>query len=320
MDRALRSFTGREREKINQLSRQLNEKSLDFLREHHVFEFFAVRGYINFIDDGAALVQALEPADLTLDLVPGIFEGSLDLTRFRLRENNPFERLFDQARYLISEGLVRFEDLSPARGNSGNPAPVSGDWVLVFRGAAADMEFNLRLGKALWMWAEASGGGEWAALGRSLVLSVLSLTDGDGTAPATLLLAGDGRVSEASGLRVSSARLYRILNPGEYYPRAAGIGSGVNGIWAWTAASAVTAVQENNVLDISVSFPSDETHYMMIRGVRPFAKIQLYNIDYRTDPQFERYDSSGWVYSAPDQILVLKMKHRVPVEHIRIFY
>jgi hypothetical protein len=199
-------------------------------------------------------------------------------------------------------------------------SPAAGDWVLVFHGAAADMEFNLRLGKALWMWAESANRGEWAALGRSLVVSVLSLADGTGTTPPRLLLSGDGQITEDPGPRISSARLYRILNPGEYYPRPVVIGSGVNGIWAWTAASAVTAAQENNVLDISVSFPAGETHYMMIRGVRPFDKIQLYNIDYRTDPQFERYDSSGWVYSAQDQILLLKMKHQTTVEHIKIFY
>jgi hypothetical protein len=135
-----------------------------------------------------------------------------------------------------------------------------------------------------------------------------------------MILPDTEKFSEVPGSRLSAARLYRVLGFGEYRPRAAVIGSGVNGIWAWTAASAVNAAQDGNVLDISVSFPMGETHHMMIRGVRPFTKIQLYNIDYRTDPQFERYDSSGWVYSSQDQILVLKMKHRAAVEHIRIFY
>jgi hypothetical protein len=320
MEQALRSFTNGEREKISRLSRQLNEKSLDFLRENHVFEFFSVRGYVNFIEDGTALIHAIDPASLSLEVTPGVFEGYMDLKQFRPHEDNPFERLIDQACFVISEGILRFKEINRAPENAGDSASTPGDWILVFRNSAADMEFNLRLGKALWAWAETSGNRDWAALGRSLVLSVLSLADGAGTAPAALLVSGDGRVTEDARPRISSARLYRILNPGEYYPRAAGIGSGVNGIWTWTAASSVTAAQENNVLDISVSFPSGETHYMMIRGVRPFTKIQLYNIDYRTDPQFERYDSSGWIYSAPDQILILKMKHRTAVEHIRIFY
>jgi hypothetical protein len=43
-------------------------------------------------------------------------------------------------------------------------------------------------------------------------------------------------------------------------------------------------------------------------------------MDYRTDPEFEQYDSSGWVYSAQEQILVLKMKHRSTVEYIKVHY
>ncbi|MDR2370711.1 MAG: hypothetical protein LBD71_04460 [Treponema sp.] len=303
MDHALSSFIAAEREKISYLSRLINEKSQDFLGESHVFEYLAVRGYLNFLNDGVELARAVDPPALAPELAPGIFEGYIDMKQHRSREENPFERLVDQACFVVSEGIRR-----------------DGDRVFVFRGNTADLEYNLRLGSGLLAWAEDSGSREWAGVGRSLVLSVLSFTGGEGTAPAALEISEEGIISESPGRRIRSARIYRILRPGEYYPRAAGIGAGINGIWTWTAASAVSASQENNVLDISVGFPAGETHYMMIRGVRPFKKIQLYNIDYRTDPQFERYDSSGWVYAAQDQILVLKMKHRAATEHIRIFY
>jgi hypothetical protein len=304
MDQALLSFTAAERERISRLSRLINEKSLDFLKDSHVFEFFAVRGFVNFLDDGAELIRSIDPATVSLDLSPGIFEGYLDLKQFRPHGDNPFERLVDQTCYVISEGIRKEGQ----------------DRVFVFRGSSVDIEFNLRLGEALRIWAEGAGNNDWAALGRSLILSVLSLGDSSGAVPRSLSVSGSGEIGEDNGQRISAARLYRILNPGEYSPHAAVIGSGVSGIWAWTAASAVSAAQENNVLDIAVSFPVGETHHMMIRGVRPFEKLQLYSIDYRTDPQFERYDSSGWVYSSQDQVLVLKMKHRTAAEHIRIFY
>jgi hypothetical protein len=306
MDAALASFIGMEREKIGRLSRMINERNLDFLKEPRVFEFLAVRGYQNFIEDGAELVRSIDPATLDLDLSPGILEGLADYRQYRLHGDNPFDRLADQACYLISEYIRR----DPGQ-----------DRVFVFRNDTADLEFNLRLGRALERWA---GNDEWTAIGRSLILSVLSLTDPSGTVPSEIRAGGTGETGEGAEhrgeTRIDSARLYRILAPGEYYPHAAGIGAGVNGMWAWTAASSITVAQDGMVLDIAVSFPVGETHYMMIRGIRPFTKIQLYNIDYRTDPQFERYDSSGWIYSAAEQILVLKMKHRAAAEHIRIFY
>jgi hypothetical protein len=302
MDTALASFISLEQEKIARLSRMINERNLDFLKEPRVFEFLAVRGYRNFIEDGAELARSIDPATLNLDFSPGILEGLVDYRQHRIHGDNPFDRLADQACYLISEYIRR----DPRQ-----------DRVFVFRGGTADVEFNLRLGRALELWA---GDDDWAAIGRSLILSVLSLTDASGTAPSEILVNEAGEMSENAENRIDSARLYRILAPGEYYPHAAGIGAGVNGIWAWTAAAAINVTQDGTVLDIAVSFPVGETHYMMIRGIRPFTKVQLYNIDYRTDPQFERYDSSGWIYSAREQILVLKMKHRATVEHIRIFY
>lgn len=318
MGRALRSFTTLEREKISRLSRQINDKSPDFLKERHVFEYLAIRAYGSFIDDGIEIVRSLDPASLNPDLVPGIFEGWLDLKQYWAYGDNPFDRLIDQACYIVSEGIKKVDEIQRLPG--GEAAPAAGNWVFTFRENSADTEYNLRLGRALTLWAESAGRSDWAALGRSLNVSILSLADSAGTVPRALLAAPDGAIQEAPDPRISGARLYRVLMPGDYSPRAVLIGSGVNGIWAWTAASALSATQENNVLDISVSFPPGETHYMMIRGIRPFTKIQLYNMDYRTDPEFERYDSSGWVYSAAEQILVLKMKHRAVTEHIRVFY
>lgn len=305
MTTALRTFIQAEREQINRISHLINEKSPDILIENHAFEFLLVRGYLNNAEDGLELIRSMDPALLTLDMCPGIFEGSNDIRQFRPNSDNPFERFTDQACNMFSGGVRIWAEK---------------DQVFIFRGTTADIEYNLRLAKALFTWARAAGKNDWAALGYSLMLSVLSLQDNTGAVPAFVYVTESGGFSGAADNKLSAGKIYRIIGPGENNPRAAVIGSGVSGLWAWTAASAVNAAQENNVLDIAASFPTGETHYMMIRGVRPFSKIQIYNMDYPTDWQFERYDSSGWVYSAQDQILTVKLKHRGPVEHIKIFY
>ena len=290
LDQAFRSFSAREREKIARLSRIINEKSLEFLKEPCVFEYFAVRGQSNLVDAGADLIRAIDPSSIALDITPGILEGYVDWMAFRPNTENPFERLVDQACFVVSESL----------GMSGGVKGTSEMLVFVLQG---DTGFNLRLGKALSNYAEITQDNYWTGIGRSLVLSALY---------------GSGGIAESMDPQ-TSARLYRILNPVESYPRALPVGS-INTIWAWTAAQRVSASQQNDVLDIAVRFTAGETHYMMIRGVRPFARIQLYNMDFRTDPQFERYDSSGWVYNAQEQTLLLKMKHRVTEEHVRIIF
>jgi hypothetical protein len=43
-------------------------------------------------------------------------------------------------------------------------------------------------------------------------------------------------------------------------------------------------------------------------------------MDWRSDSQFEIYDSSGWVYYPQEQVLILKLRHRSTTENVRIIY
>jgi hypothetical protein len=193
--------------------------------------------------------------------------------------------------------------------------------VFSFTGNQGDTVFNLRLGKSLMIYADAVKNSSWMGIGRSLVISALSMADASGAVKTGLTLSGTGEIKEgAPSGDLSTAKLYRILCPLDAYPRSIAISAAPAAIWAWTAAQGVSGVQKNDSLEIAVKFPAGETHYMILRGIRPFARLQLYNIDFRSDPQFERYDSSGWFYYAQDQTLVLKMKHRVTEEFIRIIF
>jgi hypothetical protein len=294
MEQGRRSIAASERENFSRLSRLINEKSADFLKSNHVLEYLELHGYGTLINDAVEIVRNIDLANLTLDLAPGILEAHEDWKRFRPNTENPFERLIDQICFVISENLRTDADRSR---------------VYVFYQETADPEFNLRLGAALTLYTESAGREEWTGIGRSLILSVLAQPD------------------------INYGRMYRLLRLGEYRPRAVSVEAGATGIWTWTAASAVqtryTQTEEDEtdgeassytIMDIAVSFPAGETHYMIIRGIRPFAQLRLYNIPFRTDPQFERYDSSGWSYSASEQTLVVKMKHQTTVEHIEIFY
>ncbi len=304
LDLGLRSISSYEREYFARVSRLINEKSEDLFKESHVFYNLNTRNMTTFINDGAAFVRAIDPAALGLDPIPGIFEGWKDWKSIKTSGENPFERLLEQAFFVISKNIANIE---------------SRDMILVQQNGEADLLYNIRLGKALIEYGDASGNQDRAAIGRSIVLSVLNLVDQTGTIPTKVKIAADGTLQSTAENRINSFRLYTIFHYDEYYPRAVPITS-VPGVWTWTCASTITSVMENNVLDISVGFPAGETHYMIIRGIKPFTKMQLYNIDYRTDAQFERYDSSGWSYSQSEQTLIIKMKHKTSIEHVRIFY
>jgi hypothetical protein len=306
-DRIYPALRNAERERLNRLSGLIDEGSLEILEEEHTFEYLAIRGSTGLLDRAAALVRDIDPAELDTELFPGIFEGFLDMKRYRPQGENPFGNLPEQVCPLVSQQLTR----------------ISGAWnsgqglVLLSRDGIADIEFNLRLGKALADWAEDTGNSACAAIGRSLILSVLVLANEEGSVPARFSL-DEAAVREEGMDWLDSFRIYRFLQTGEYHPRIAGMG--IDGVWLWTSSPSVSAVQENEMMDISVRFPVGETHYLMIWNIQPFNRMQLHGTNWRSDPRYESYDSSGWIYYSQDRLLVVKLKHQAQTEHIRLYY
>jgi hypothetical protein len=157
-----------------------------------------------------------------------------------------------------------------------------------------DLYYSVRLGNILINWAEEAKNTDWADIGRSLVYSALTN-------------AGPG-----------AGNLYANLKLTEYYPRSLWLGD--NGFWAWTVSPSVKPSWQDGNLNISFSFPANSTHHVIISGISPFIRLQIHGRDWRTDSQYERYDSSGWVYHQQEQVLVIKLRHQTQTENIKIIY
>jgi hypothetical protein len=168
------------------------------------------------------------------------------------------------------------------------------DQVFALNFEGMNLDFSFRMGSALIPWAKEAHNNEWEAIGKSLVLSALESGGG-----------GNGK-------------FYNALRLGEYYPRAALLTD--NSQWAWTVSPSVRASYTDSNLNITFSFPVNTAHYVIICGIRPFTRLQIYGSDWRSEAQFERSDSSGWVYYQQEEILVLKLRHRSTVENVRIIY
>jgi hypothetical protein len=280
MDRAHSVFVETERNMQNMITGLTRERSLTVLREENIIDYLYTRGNIMLANDIIDIINNLSPESIIMDYTPGLLEAYLNIKQWYRGTNNPVEPLIEQILLIISENISRDTERN---------------LVFAYPSEGNNLEFSLRLGMALNNWAQDAGDTEWTGIGRSLILSALT------------------------GAEPGAGRLYSKLRPFDYYPRAAWLAD--NGLWAWTVSpNATAAYTADGNLNISFSFPVNMTHYVMIRGVRPFIKLQIHNIDYRSAREFERYDSSGWVYYPQDQILVVKLRHRVPTETIRVYY
>ena len=131
-------------------------------------------------------------------------------------------------------------------------------------------------------------------------------------------------LSDLAGLDLRTmCEIYPIaVHDNPYYPHFAKIRE-LDGttIWAWTIARDIKITQdENRTLFVDIDFPLGLTHYVMIIGINPFRRIQIYNMDFRTDPQFEIYNSSGYVYRSSMRGLLLKSRHKSQHEIIKLYY
>ena len=279
MTNAYDLFSSDESQKLNHVTLLTRERSLDILKDEHILDYLFTRNNTALANDVIDIIQNASPEMLTIDYCPGLLEAYLDIRRWRPAAENPVEKFTEQILFLVSEHLTRDTEK---------------DLVFASNSEGMYLNFSLRLGKALVSWMQTHQNNEWQAIGRSLVLSALTE-------------AGTG-----------AGRLYNILNPGEYYPRAVWLTD--TGHWAWTASPSVRASYIDGNLNFALSFPAGMTHYVIIRGVRPFIRIQIHDTDWRTDSQFERYDSSGWVYYSQGQTLILKLRHRATLENVRIVY
>ena len=131
-------------------------------------------------------------------------------------------------------------------------------------------------------------------------------------------------ISDLTGLDLRTlCEVYPVIvhnNP--YYPHIAKVAE-IDGsiIWGWTIARDIKISQdENKTMFIDIDFPLGLTHYVMLVGIDPFRRIQIYNMDFRTDPQFEIYNSSGYVYRSGMRGLLLKSRHKSQHEIIKLYY
>ena len=92
-------------------------------------------------------------------------------------------------------------------------------------------------------------------------------------------------------------------------------------VWAWTCAKEITFKSDtSSSCVINIDFPETWTHYVILKGIPSFDKIYIYDIPFRTDPRFETYNSSGYVYKFATDTLLLKSRHKSNPETIRLVF
>ena len=131
-------------------------------------------------------------------------------------------------------------------------------------------------------------------------------------------------ISESSSFDLRTlSTLYPLLEyDNKYYPHFELINSyGKTAVWAWTCAQNIYYSKDSEgALNLAIDFPLGLTHYVIFKGIPSFEQIFIYDMAFRTDPRFETYNSSGYVYRSDSNTLLLKSRHKSTIENVRMTY
>ena len=165
----------------------------------------------------------------------------------------------------------------------------------------------------------------WQSVGRMLVTSLLRYSGDVSGLPIGFTVIGSkstqlGIIADDSGM-LDAGILYPMLLPdNSWYPHAQSLALQAEaGIWAWTCAQNIEVLENTSkILELRIRFPEGQSHYLTLHGIRPFYRIEMYGIPFRSDARFEMYNSSGYTYNSGSRILYLKMRHKSEYETIRL--
>lgn len=309
LERTFPLLVQKERQDRSLISRQLSEGNPACLEYPSLIPYLYDRGSEILARDVLRLAASLDLTAVSARQAAGILEAMMDMDGYPTGQENTLRVLADACERRIKNALVRVGD----------------DLFLSDDGKTIDTEATFRVASILIRYGSNPSLAAWKAAGHLLAGSLLPFAGERASLPALFAFAegGDGAsrggvVARADRI-LDAATLYPLVVTGNtYYPRAVSFAREAGaGVWAWTSAvSAKVSRPDSDTLRISARFPIGETHYMIVRGIKPFSRIEIYGMDFRTDPRFESYNSSGYVYDEESETLLLKMRHKAEVEEV----
>lgn len=120
---------------------------------------------------------------------------------------------------------------------------------------------------------------------------------------------------------MTMATAYQILVSNPYYPHYVVLkNKDGKKMWAWTASDRISYSEKDGVGTITTKFPVGEIQHLIVNGVAPFSKIEIYNLSYHGDARFETYNTSGFFYKENTRNFFMKSRHKTENEIIKFTY
>ncbi len=288
---------------VKRISQLIQDKSPAIFEKENLIHFLLDRSPFALAQDALRYAAGIDPSKLSIRQTVGLLGCIVESRSYLKDEENPF-KAFGAAADRIVASVKKTG---------------SGFFLLTEDDGSTDLRVSLMAGSYLLRYGSNEGKDMLVGVGQSLVEGVLGLGDAQAFAPAKVTVRS-GDLEQKSGT-LAPEDIYSLVAGNPYYPREVSFYRDIApGAWSWTCSPSLTVDAKANRFVFTADFPQGRAHYMAIYGMKAFTNIQLYDIDYSPDNDFESYDASGYLYRKPATALYVKMKHKKLSETVKLFF
>jgi hypothetical protein len=298
----MKDFAAADQAEVKRVSQVVADKSPTLFEKEGLIRFLVDRSPSSLAQDAFRYSAGVDPSKLTKRQVVGFLGCIVDAKSLLKDEDNPFRDKSAAADRVVAS----------MRKSS------NGFFLVTEDDGSTDLRLSLLAGSYLVAYGNAVSKPALVGVGQSLVEGVIGLADAQGFAPARVL---PRETLEQRAGTLAPEEIYPLIADNPYYPHAVSFSRDLApGLWAWTCAPSLTVQASASRYVFSARFLVGSAHFLTFFGVKPFANIQLYEIDYSPDSDFESYNASGYLYSKTMGALFLKMKHKKESEDIKLSF
>ncbi|MGP1439216.1 MAG: hypothetical protein ACTTJ3_00560 [Treponema sp.] len=297
-------------EEIKTISSKLDSKDYSLFEHSPLIPFLANRGKYNLINDILDFVETIDEKNMTSLQLANILQLSIDYKNIYGDERN-IEASTKKCEKALLERLFAIDDML----------------YIYTRENTIDSLATFNISKILINYGDVFGNELVRGTGYLLFNSLYSFTQDPSFFPSSFTIKQDENKKEGlmanDALIIGADVLYTVFFPeNTWYTHELSLIHGENrSIFALTCAKDIRIKKHSdNMMVFDFTLQKGNTHYAILQGIEKFNDIKIHDIHFRTDPHFETYDSSGYVYNQETKTLYLKLKHRQDIETVELHF
>ncbi len=295
-------------EQIKTIEAKISNKDYSLFENFLLIPFLANRERHDLVEKMVEFIETLNGKNMTALQLANILQLSLDYKNI-YKEAKNIETITKNCENALLEKLFAIEDLL----------------YIYTKENTIDSLDTFNIAKILINYGNETGEEMLKNTGYLLFNSLYAFTQDPSFFPSSFSVKQNENKKEGlmanDALIIGADVLYNIFFPENtwYTHEKTLLNEDDKSIFALTCAKDIR-IRKNSkdMIVFDFTFQEGQTHYVILQGVEKFNDIKIHDIHFRTDPHFETYNSSGYVYNPDTKTLFLKLKHRKEVERVEL--